>query len=147
MTREEVRAEMSRLGRLERELEEKEREEHRQTARKFVGRCYKSDSGKIMKIIDIPRTFLAKAGARYDPNKFPVVLLYYPEAIPRNQYIDDDSEEFAPVYYDYVYLDIKKGVPEMGYGHFIREHCEEITQEEFNAEFAKCIAHFKELIK
>lgn len=146
MTREEIRAEMSRLGRLEREAEEKEWEEHRQAARKFVGKCYISGSGMMIKIIDIPRTFLAKAGARYDPNKFPVVCLHYPAAIPKNKYIDDDSKEFTPVYYDYVYLDVKKGIPEINFGYFRRDHCEEITQEEFDSEFNKCITHFKELI-
>lgn len=144
MTREEIRAEMSRLGRLERELEEKEREEHRQAARKFVGKCYKSDDGKFIKIIDIPRTFLAKAGARYDFYKFPVVFLHYPVAIPKNRYIDDDSKDFTPVYYDTIYLDIKKGVPEDR--PFNRKTWEEITQEEFDSEFNKCITHFKELI-
>lgn len=43
MTLKEINDEISRLRNIARELENKEREENKELARKFVGKCYKSD--------------------------------------------------------------------------------------------------------
>lgn len=144
MTLKEVNKEIDRLKVVQRELEEQEREAHRQAARQFVGKCYKSNKGNVIKIVGVPRTFVAMTHTSYNPYQFPAIFLQYAK-MPRERYIHDDSDEFLPTYYDTVYLDIKKGIPCMN-EILNYEVYQEITQEEFNVEFDKCIAHFKEQI-
>jgi hypothetical protein len=144
VTLKEIQKEIDRLNILKRQLEEQVREAHRQQARKFVGKCYKSENGKLIKIIDIPRTFLAMTHSQYNEYQFPAIFLNYPDNLPRNKYINDDSDDFSPVYYDTIYMDIKRGIPEEGLV-ICHEDYTEITKEEFDAEYDKCMAHFKEL--
>ena len=145
MTASEVRAEIRRLQNIEKQLEEEERERHRQQSRKFVGKCYKSENGTVLKIVDIPRTFLTMTHTDYNKYQFPAIFLNYPESLPKNRYISDDSDDFTPVYYDTIYMDIERGIPEDGLV-ICREDYKEISQEEFDAEYDKCMANFKELI-
>lgn len=137
MTLKEINDEISRLRNIARELENKEREENKELARKFVGKCYKSDSGSIVKIIGIPRTLLMLSGERYEENMFPAVFLHDPK-LPCEIYCQDDIDEFAPCSCGTVYFNIKDGKPMF--------FDEEITQEEFNVELDKCIIKFKEML-
>lgn len=137
MTLKEINDEISRLRNIARELENKEREENKELARKFVGKCYKSSTGKIVKIIGIPRTRLMLSGERYEENYFPAVFLNDPK-FPCEKYIEDDIDEFAPCYCDTVHFKVKDNKPMF--------FDEEITQEEFNEELDKCIIKFKEML-
>lgn len=137
MTLKEINDEISRLRNIARELENKEREENKELARKFVGKCYKSDSGSIVKIIGIPRTLLMLSGERYEENMFPAVFLHDPK-FPCERYCQDDIDEFAPCSCGTVCFNIKDGKPMF--------FDEEITQEEFNVELDKCIIKFKEML-
>lgn len=145
MTLIEVKKEIHRLKIIQNQLEEQEREAHRQAARKFVGKCYKSNNGRVIRIIDVPRTFVAMTHIGYSEYQFPAVILHHPDKIPNNRYVKDDSEDFKPIFYTTVYLDINKGVPGDGVL-YQPDQYEEITEEEFEAEFDKCMEHFKRLI-
>lgn len=135
MTRKEIQKEISRLQVMLREAEEQEREQHRERARKFVGKCYKSIYGDRFKIIGVPRTRLLMTGVAYNKYQFPAIFLQY-AYMPREQYICDETE-FAPCYYDEVNFNIDS---------LDTSIYQETTSEEFNAEFDKCIKHFKEQI-
>ena len=137
MTLKEINDEISRLRNIARELENKEREVNKELARKFVGKCYKSDLGCIVKIIGTSRTLLMLSGERYEENLFPAVFLHDPK-FPRERYCQDDIDEFASCSCGTVYFNIKDGKPV-----FFNK---EITQEEFNVELDKCIIKFKEML-
>ncbi len=137
MTLKEINDEISRLKNIARELENKEREVNKELARKFVGKCYKSDLGCIVKIIGTPRTLLMLSGERYEANQFPAVFLNDPK-FPCEKYYRNDTDKFTPCYYGTVYFNIKDDKPM-----FFNE---EITQEEFNVELDKCIIKFKEML-
>ena len=137
MTLKEINDEISRLRKIARELESKEREENKELARKFVGKCYRSDSGSIIKIIGTPRTLLMLSGERYEENRFPAVFLHDPK-LPCERYYQDDIDEFAPCCCGTVYFNVKDDKPMF--------FDEEITQEEFNVELDKCITKFKEML-
>lgn len=143
MTLKEIDDEIFKLQTMRRELEKEEREKHKEAARKFVGKCYKYKDS-ILKVIDVPRTLLTMVGEDYNEYQFPAVFLQYPKS-PRNEYIRDDLDDFAPCYCDNIYIDIKRGMP----GCPALGECgqyQEISQEKFNAEFDKCIEYFKERI-
>lgn len=144
MTASEIRVEICRLQALERQMEEEERNKHREAARKFVGKCYKSNKGKIAKVISIPRTIQHMTGTEYNQYRFPAVFLNYPSTL-RDECIYDDIDEFAPLYCDTMYLDITAETPGRN-ACFWEDQWDEITPEEFDAEFDKCIASFKEQI-
>ena len=135
MTREEIQIEIERLRALDRELEVKEQVRYEARAKQFVGRCYRNITGQVFKIIDIPRkTYHCDFSTTYRKHYFKVFQLEY-------AYFPDDYEdfdEFAPCHCDEYYFDVIQF--DNPYG------CTEITQEEFDAEFDKCIAHFKEQI-
>lgn len=145
MTLKEARDEMYRLQSLVRKLEEEERNKHREAARRFVGKCYKSSKGEILKIIGIPRTYVYMTGDNYNEYQFPAVFLQYPDML-RERMIRDELDEFAPCYCDNIYLNVNVGVPTQTINWNSVEY-EEIAPEEFDAEFDKCMASFKEKIK
>lgn len=151
MTREEIQKEIDRLTAMKRELEKEERETHKQQARQFVGKCYKrydrancESEGVFCKIISTPIEIWDMYRTAYNPYQFPALFLQFPERPSERSYKHSDIDEFVPCYCDTIYLDVKRGRP----GSILRddEYFEEVTQEEFNAEFDKCIAHFKEQI-
>lgn len=134
MTLDEVYKEIDRLNVIRRELESKEQERYDAKAAQYVGKCYRYDDGRVFKILGIPvRTCNADFRCVYRKHSFPALLLQYVSPI------DEDCcfDELSPCYCDEIYFDIQFDKP-LG--------TTEITQEEFNAEFDKCIAHFKELI-
>ena len=137
MTLEEVQKEIDRLHAIKRELESVEQRDYDEKCKVFVGRCYKyDDSGRIFKILAIPRKYLeADFHYRYNKYKFPTLVLNTASHPLPYDYFDD----FVPCYCDEVFFDIDK--------YTTPYKSTEITQEEFNAEFDKCIAHFKELIQ
>ena len=143
MTLDEVRREIDRLNAIKRELEKEEREEHKRKARQFVGKCYKRDDGAFCKIVSIPLEIWTMYSTSYNEYQFPALFLQFPEGINERNYKHDNIDEFVPCYCDTIYFDIKNEFPgDMLHGNVF----EEITPEEFNTEFDKCIAYYKELI-
>lgn len=135
MTLAEVMAEIDRLQAIKRELESIDQVEYDKRCKKFVGRCYKYDNGRIFKILAIPRKYLdVDFHSRYNKYNFPVLVLNTASFPLPCDYFDD----FVPCYCDEVFFDIDKY--KMPYNTI------EITSEEFDTEFDKCIAHFKELV-
>lgn len=134
--------EIAKLQTMRRELEEQEREQHKEQARKFVGKCYRSRKGNVIKIIGIPRTYLYMRGIEYDKYQFPAIFLNYPDVLQEAITGDDCLYNFSPICCDTVRLDIDKGIPNS----WDVVYDEEITEQEFNVEFDKCIKSFKEKI-
>lgn len=143
MTLKEVQDEISRLRDIEKQFEREEREKHKAAAREFVGKCYKRSDGVVLKIVSIPVETWDCYRTNYNPYQFPALFLQYPSEIEDRRYKVADIDEFVPCYCDNVYLDINRGVP--GLSATLRENhsYREISQEEFAAEFDKCIESFK----
>lgn len=141
MTRRELDAEIGRLQAERRKLEEQERVQHQEQARKFVGKCYRDAKGQVLRIIGIPITKYQMTGSIYNKYWFPAMLLRYPTPLSERM-MRDTLDEFSPLCIDEVYFNIENGTP---VGDFCSKYTE-ITQEEFREEFDKCINHFKELI-
>ncbi len=144
MTLKEVYKELDRLNAIKHNLEKEQRDVHKEAARKFVGRCYRKDNGAVFKIVSIPIEEWSMHGTIYNEYQFPALFLQYPNDLEECSYGHADVDEFVPCYCDTVYLDIEAGIPEAK--PFGTSGCKEISQEEFNAEFDKCIAHYKGLI-
>lgn len=138
MTLKEINDEISRLQILQRQMREKEIDKHKEMVRKFVGKCYRTDKGLIIKIIGIPRTRLTMMSSIYNEYQFPALILHRPDKL-RETYISDD-DKFTPCYYDNVYFNIwdnKSKSP---------RSFTEITKEEFDLEFNKCVEYFKKQV-
>lgn len=144
MTLEEVRNEINRLTNLKYELEKKKQEAHKDVARKFVGKCFKSNKGDIIKIIGIPRTILRLHGEEYNEYRFPAVFLNYPDIPEETCIMDDEFDKILPCYCDTVYFDVDFGIPDGGLT-YKKISWSKISLEEFNSELEKCITRFKEL--
>lgn len=135
MTLEEVQKEIDRLNAIKRELEVKDLEHYESRARQFVGKCYRNHEGQVIKIIGIPqRVYGGDFQWHYKKHYFQALYLQYASLPDEHDYYDD----FAPCYCDEIYFDVTQF--ERPYDYI------EITKEEFNEEFDKCIAHFKEQI-
>ena len=134
MTLKEVNDEISRLQILQRKMREEEIDNHKEMVRQFVGKCYRAD-GIVFKIIGVPRTRLTMTARIYNEYQFPALVLQYTNK-PCDTYISDD-DNFYPCYYDDIYFNLwddDSNQPKSLY---------EISKEEFDAEFNKCIEHFK----
>ena len=142
MTLKEVQNEISRLRGSAKQLEEEEIEKHKEAARKFVGRCYRRDDGVVCKIVSVPIEVWDMHGTNYNQYQFPAIILQYPDGICDRKYKSSNIDEFVPCYCDTVYLNIDKGAPGLP-GEFNYSY-QEISQEEFAAEFDKCMESFKE---
>lgn len=130
----EIDREIEKLQAQRRDIENKQQKEYEKLAKQFVGKCYKTEEYGVFKIVDIPRRYF-DAGLRsyYNRKEFVVVFLEshkYPKC-------PEDFWDFSPCHCDVVSFDATVGAP---------SHWLEITKEEFNAEFDKCIAHYKEQI-
>lgn len=145
MTLDEVRDEIVRLENIERELEEKEREAHRNVARRFVGKCFESSGGVVIKIIGIPRTILRMRGSEYNEYQFPAVFLKCPDQPDEVCFGDGELDKILPFYCDTIYFNIDCGIPGCAIGD-TGSSWKEITVEEFNIKLEKYIVRFKELI-
>ena len=143
MTLKEVQNEISRLRSIEKQLEKEEREKHREAAQEFIGRCYRRTDGVVLKIVSTPVEVWDMYRTIYNQYQFPAVILQYPDQISNRQYKSNSIDEFTPCYCDTVYLNIDHGIV----GSPMDKHSyQEISQEEFAAEFDKCIESFKEQI-
>jgi hypothetical protein len=139
MTLKEVNDEISRLQALQRQMREEEINKHKEIARHFVGKCYRTHKGDaVIKIIGVPRTRLTMTSNIYNEYQFPALVLRYTNK-PCEAYFSDD-DNFYPCYYDDVYFNLwddNSKQPKSFY---------EISKEEFDHEFNYCIEHFKNQI-
>lgn len=137
----EIDKEISRLQAMRREAQETERKRQQELARQFVGKCYRNTKGNVLKIVGIPQTRLTMTSAIYEANYFPAVFLNYPNKIP-DTCIHDELFEFAPCYCDTVlFYQWNKDLNNDRY-----DGLTEISQEEFDLEFDKCIEIFRRLM-
>lgn len=138
MTLKEINEEIAKLQALKRQMEDIDVEENKKLARQFVGKCYRVHGTYFIKILGIPRTQLTLHGRHYNEYQYPVLILNYPEKL-RDTYIGDD--DFYPCHYEDLHFDLWRGD---------KSKCaidyHEITEEEFELEFNKCIKHFKKQI-
>ena len=139
MTLKEINAEISRLKELQRQMREDEINKHKEMARKFVGKCYRTSDGSIFKIIGIPRTRLTMMDMIYNQYQFPALVLQYPDK-PRETYISDD-EDFVPFCYKEVYFNVWNDKSKTK----LRFH--EMTKEAFDARFNECFERYKKQIE
>lgn len=135
MTLKEVNDEISRLQALQRQMREDEINKHKEMVRQFVGKCYRSYNGCVIKIIGVPRTRLTMTSSIYNEYQFPALVLQYTNK-PCDTYISDE-DNFYPCYYDDVYFNLWDDDSKQPKSFY------EISKEEFDAEFNQCIEHFK----
>lgn len=139
MTLDEINMRIAELQTIKRRMEEADVEKNKQLARQFVGKCYRLvNSGRVIKIIGIPRTQLTLRSNHYNQFQYPALVLKYPDKLSET-FISDD--ELYPCNYEDVYFDLWRGDKSKCASYF-----REITKEEFDAEFNKCIEHFKKQI-
>lgn len=134
MTLKEINEEISRLELLRRKMHEEEINQHKEMARKFIGKCYRVD-GLVFKIIGVPRTRLTMTSSIYNSYQFPALVLQYANK-PRDMYVSEE-DNFYPCYYDDVYFNLWDDDSKQPKSFY------EISKEEFDVEFNKCIEHFK----
>ncbi len=114
------------LKRRRRELELKKREEFLKEAQKNVGRCFKINN-TYAKVLDVPHAHYVSFHEDFNEYQYPGIFL---------------TNEFVPFESDTVFSGY------WGIGHGVeREKFEEITKEEFNAEFDKRVAEFVKKVK
>ena len=138
MTLKEINDEISRLQIIQRKMREDEVNQHREMARQYVGKCYKSHDGVIVKIIGVPRTRLTMVERIYNRYQFPALVLHYPDR-PKETYINED-DNFSPCYYDEVYFNLWDDDSKRPKNFY------EISKEEFDYEFNSCIEYYKNQI-
>lgn len=138
MTLDEINVRIAELQAIKRRMEEAGVEKNKQLARQFVGKCYRLNSGRVIKIIGIPRTQLTLHNSHYNQFQYPALVLKYPDKLS-NTFICDD--ELYPCNYEDVYFDLWRGDKSKCASYF-----HEITKEEFDVEFNKCIEYFKKQI-
>lgn len=133
MTLNEIQKEIDRLNAIKREIKEQEFNTYSAKAAQFVGKCYRSIDGKVFKILAVPqRIYAGDFQWHYREHHFPALFLR------EDSFLSDYLDEFTPCYCDEIYFDTTESSSP--------RYATEITQEEFNAEFDKCIAYFKEQI-
>jgi hypothetical protein len=138
----EINKEIGRLNVLRRELRQQEIERQKECARKFVGKCYRQTDGPVLKIVGIPQTRLTMTDTIYEANYFPAVFLNYPNKISETCIHNDELSLFEPCYCDTVLFyqwDDNRDKR-------LYDGLTEISQEEFDREFDKCIKNFKGLM-
>lgn len=128
MTKKEIQDEIQRLSFMLKDIEKDEREAFKETAKNNIGRCF-IVGGKYIKIIDIPHEFWYKSGeCDFNPYQYKGLFL-------GNK---DGSSDMVPFYFD----DVFSGIWGIGNSPFKRQ-IQEISKEEFEQEFDKVIAEFK----
>lgn len=128
MTKKEIQDEIQRLSSMLKDIKKDEREALKETAKNNIGRCF-IVNGKYIKIIDIPHEFWYKSGeCDFNPYQYKGLFLGY----------QDGSSNMIPFYFD----DVFSGIWGIGHSPF-KQYIKEISKEEFETEFDKVIAEFK----
>lgn len=109
-----------------RKLEDEKRKKILESAKSNVGRCFKIDK-TFVKVIDVPKVEQTLNGVHFNDHQYPAIWI-------------DDSED-VPFYIDTLFSGV------WGVGHGSVYEYEEISKEEFNAEFDRRISEFVKMIK
>lgn len=136
MTIKEIDQEIYRLREMKTRLEYQEREEFRERARQHIGRCFRVN-GQYAKVLDVPHERLLRGGGvDFNQYQFPALWIG----------LDVDSVALGhlpivPFYEDTLFSAAwGEGQDSLG------TRYEEITPEEFAAEFARALDKFKNQI-
>lgn len=123
MTVKEIDSQILKLKNQRFELEKKEREEFKEKAKVNIGRCFKVGNA-FAKVIDVPQEVVTMTGVHFNEYQYPALYI-------------DDSE--IPFHKDTLFSGA------WGVGHnIIGTIYEEITPEEFAAEFEKKVQKMRE---
>lgn len=116
--------EQMRLLKIERDkLYKQEIENFKKDAQKNIGRCFKTKRGEYVKVIGIPQEEITMTGYRFNEYQYPALFL---------------MDDIQPFEIDTLFTAAWEK------GHFQYDGSyEEITKEEFNAEFEKKLESFK----
>lgn len=127
MTIKEIDQKIAELRQERNKLEAEDREKFFEVAKNNIGRCFKVD-GVFVKVIDVPVVEETKTGTRCNEYQYPALWL--------------DDDDVIPFYS----ITLFSGA--WGVGHDVfNNNYEEISKEEFNAEFDRRIAEFVKKIK
>ena len=111
------------------ELKKQEIEHDKQEARKNVGRCFKVD-GIYAKIVGIPReTYTMRGGVNFNRYQYPAVYL-----------CKCQKDNIIPFHEDTLFSGA------WGDGHDVRHTYEEISRDEFQAEFDRRLQQFRDAV-
>ena len=129
MTLKEIDHQIQELKNQRYEIEMQEREEFKKKAVENVGRCFIVD-GKYAKVIDIPQEEWDMSGhCHFNEYQYPAIFI-------GREYEDD----LVPFYSDYLFSRAWSNGP------YPIEKYQEITPEEFNAEFDRVLHNFRRKI-
>lgn len=127
MTIKEIDQKIAELRQERYRLEAEDRKKFFEVAKNNIGRCFKVN-GVFVKVLDIPVVEETKTGTRFNEYQYPALWL-----------ANDDG---VPFYADTLFSGA------WGVGHnILNNNYEEISKEEFNAEFDRRIAEFVKKIK
>lgn len=126
MTIKEIDKKISELKRERKVLEDEKRKEFLESAKENIGRCFKVNN-VLAKVIDVPKVEETMTGTYFNEYQYPAIFL--------------KDEDGMPFYIDTLFSGA------WGIGHDVINKYEEVSKEEFNAEFDLRIAEFIEMIK
>lgn len=127
MTIKEIDQKIAELRQERNKLEAEDREKFFEVAKNNIGRCFKVN-GVFVKVLDIPVVKETKTGTHFNEYQYPALWLAYDDGVP--------------FYADTLFSGA------WGVGHdLLNNNYEEISKEEFNAEFDRRIAEFVKKIK
>lgn len=134
MTVKEIDKEIDALRARRHEIEAREIEEHQRVARQHVGRCFRVNGNQYAKVIDVPPVIHTKTGVHYNQYQYPALYLGHEVKV------DARHKSLVPFYEDNIF------VAAWGEGDDFLNTYEEITVEEFAAEFERLLADFRNQI-
>lgn len=127
MTIKEIDQKIAELRQERHRLEIEDRKKFFEVAKNNIGRCFKVN-GVFVKVLDIPVVEETKTGTHFNEYQYPALWLAYDDGVP--------------FYADTLFSGA------WGVGHdLLNNNYEEISKEEFNAEFDRRIAKFVKKIK
>lgn len=127
MTIKEIDQKIAELRQERHRLEIEDRKKFFEVAKNNIGRCFKVN-GVFVKVLDIPVAEETKTGTHFNEYQYPALWLAYDDGVP--------------FYADTLFSGA------WGVGHdLLNNNYEEISKEEFNAEFDRRIAKFVKKIK
>lgn len=125
LTSEQIEREIGRLQLWLHVVKQKEIAEHKQKSAVHIGRCFKSDRGQYVMIVDVPQEKEIVTGIDYSPYQYPALWL---------------NNELIPFELKPVFSGIFQG--KIGKSAF-----EEITSEEFIKSFDKCLQSLRDMVE
>lgn len=134
MTLKEIDKQIADLRFRRHEIEKREIAEHQKSARQHIGRCFKINGSRYAKVIDIPQVMHTKTGINYNQYQYPALYLGYEVRF------ETRHKSPVPFYEDNLFA------AAWGEGNDFLNTYEEITAEEFAAEFERLLADFRNQI-